>query len=98
MSHVLITGGAGFLGINLVRFLLARDYRITSLDLAPFDYPERDRITEVRGGIRDLSDVTRAMKGIDAVVHAAAALPLYTEEEIRSTDIAGTRRVLEAAH
>lgn len=97
MPQVLVTGGAGFLGINLIRFLLARDYRITSLDLEPFDYPERDRVTEVRGDIRDHSDVARALTGVDAVVHAAAALPLYSEADIRSTDVTGTRLVLEAA-
>ncbi len=97
MSHVLITGGAGFLGINLVRYLLDRGFQITSLDLADFDYPERDRVTDLRGDIRDLSDVARAMNGVTAVVHAAAALPLYSEADIRSTDVGGTRQVLEAA-
>jgi nucleoside-diphosphate-sugar epimerase len=39
----------------------------------------------------------RAMKGSDLVVHCAAALPLYTPEEIYTTDIIGTRNVLRAA-
>ena len=37
MTHFLITGGAGFLGINLVRLLLARGHRVTTLDIAEFD-------------------------------------------------------------
>ena len=37
------------------------------------------------------------MRGADIVIHTAAALPLYTPEDIRSTDIAGTRNVCEAA-
>ena len=41
----LITGGAGFLGINLIRFLLARGHHIVSLDIADFPYPERPQIT-----------------------------------------------------
>jgi len=41
--------------------------------------------------------VLRAAEGIDIVVHAAAALPLYTKKEIYSTDIDGTRNVMEAA-
>jgi nucleoside-diphosphate-sugar epimerase len=96
-KHYLITGGAGFLGINLVRHLLARGHRVTSFDLMPFEYPERDRITEVTGDIRDRAALDRAMRGIDLVVHTAAALPLYSEEDIFTTDVDGTRNVLESA-
>jgi nucleoside-diphosphate-sugar epimerase len=96
MKH-LVTGGAGFLGINLVRHLLARGDAVTSLDRAPFDYPERARVREVRGDIRDAATVRDAMTGVDVVVHCAAALPLYEPEEIRTTDVEGTRTVLDAA-
>ena len=97
-TRVMVTGGAGFLGINLVRYLLDRGHEVTSLDLMPFDYPERDRIREVTGDIRNRADVDRAMEGADLVVHCAAALPLYKAEDIFSTDIDGTRTVFEAAH
>ena len=97
MSHYTVTGGAGFLGINLVRHLLALGHGVTSIDVVDFDYPERPRIREVRGDIRDPAAVARAVEGADVVVHCAAALPLYTAEEIRSTDIDGTRNVLDAA-
>ena len=75
----MVTGGAGFLGINLIRYLLSRGHRITSYDLAPFDYEDcRSRIREVRGDIRDRDAVREAVKGVQIVVHCAAALPLYT--------------------
>jgi nucleoside-diphosphate-sugar epimerase len=96
-ASYLITGGAGFLGINLVRFLLERGHTVRSLDVAPFDYPERDAVEVVRGDIRDPATVERAMAGIDLVVHCAAALPLYTRKEIFSTDVEGTRLLLESA-
>lgn len=97
-QRFMITGGAGFLGINLVRHLLQRGHAVTTLDIAPFDYPDcRDRITEIRGDIRDRSAVDRAMSGVDVVVHTAAALPLYPPKEILSTDIEGTRNVLQSA-
>ena len=101
MSHAptyLITGGAGFLGINLTRYLLARGYAVTSLDVADFDYPERDRVRIVTGDIRERAAVERALEGASVVVHCAAALPLYAPAEIYSVDIDGTRTVIEAAH
>ena len=93
----LVTGGAGFLGINLVRDLLVRGHRVRSLDIAPFDYPERPAIEVIDGDIRDRSVVERAMAGVEIVVHGAAALPLYSPDEIFSTDVEGTRVLLETA-
>ncbi len=94
---VLITGGAGFLGINLARYLMSRGYKIVSLDIAEFTYPERDQVTIHTGDIRDKAAVNSAMQDVDIVVHTAAALPLYSEADIFSTDIEGTRNILEAA-
>jgi nucleoside-diphosphate-sugar epimerase len=96
-STYLITGGAGFLGINLTRYLLARGHHVVSLDIADFNYPERDRIKAIKGDIRDRSSVDRAMEGVQIVVHTAAALPLYRKEDIFSTDLDGTRNVLQSA-
>jgi nucleoside-diphosphate-sugar epimerase len=93
----LITGGAGFLGINLTRYLLNKGHAVTSLDIAPFDYPEKDHVRVILGDIRIRADVEKAMEGVDIVVHTAAALPLYKPEDIYSTDIEGTRMVLESA-
>lgn len=94
----LVTGGSGFLGINLIRYLLERGHEVVSIDLLPFDYADcRERIVAVEGDIRDRAAVDRAMQGVDVVVHCAAALPLYSREDIFSTDVDGTRNVLDAA-
>lgn len=93
-----ITGGSGFLGINLIRYLYSKSHDIVSLDLVKFDYPDmKDKIKHVEGDIRDRNKVRELMKGIDIVVHTAAALPLYKPEEIFSTDVDGTRILLETA-
>ncbi|MBF6613776.1 MAG: NAD-dependent epimerase/dehydratase family protein [Chloroflexi bacterium] len=98
-EKVLITGGAGFLGINLARYLHGRGYGIVSLDISDFTYPDmKDKITVVKGDIRKEKDVEKAMQGVDMVVHTAAALPLYSPEDIYTTDVEGTRMVLEVAY
>jgi nucleoside-diphosphate-sugar epimerase len=96
-GKIFVTGGAGFLGINLIRLLLEHGCQVVSYDIAPFDYPEQDRVHCVTGDIRDATALQSAMADCSAVVHCAAALPLYTAADIFSTDIDGTRNVLEAA-
>jgi nucleoside-diphosphate-sugar epimerase len=94
----LITGGAGFLGINLVRYLFNKGHEIASLDIVQFNYPDmNDKIKIITGDIRNKSAVKKAMDGIDIVIHTAAALPLYKPEDIFSTDVEGTRNLLEEA-
>ncbi|MBS9717766.1 NAD-dependent epimerase/dehydratase family protein [Pseudohalocynthiibacter aestuariivivens] len=95
--NYLITGGAGFMGINLIRYLLARGHQVRSYDIAPFDYPEANEISVLQGDIRDRSIHQQAFEGVDIVVHCAAALPLCSREEIMSTDVEGTRRLLDTA-
>ena len=97
VKNYLVTGGAGFLGINVVRHLLKRGHRVVSLDIADFSYPERAKISEIRADIRDKAAVQRAMQGVDIVIHTAAALPLYKPEDIYSTDIDGLVNVLQSA-
>ncbi|HPG40122.1 MAG TPA: NAD-dependent epimerase/dehydratase family protein [bacterium] len=95
---VLVTGGSGFLGINLIRYLLQQGITdITSLDLVEFDYAEKNKINAVIGDIRHQHTVKQLMQGVDWVIHCAAALPLYSKEEIYSTDVQGTRIVMQEA-
>lgn len=94
----LITGGSGFLGINLIRYLFSKGHEIVSLDLVEFNYHDlKDKITHRVGDIRNAETVNELIKGIDIVIHTAAALPLYKPEEIFSTDVTGTRILLESA-
>ena len=95
---IYITGISGFLSINLVRYLLERGYTdIAGIDLVDFTYPERGQIEFLQGDIRDPQAVARSMAGADVVIHTAAALPLYSPEDIYSTDVKGTRILMEQA-
>jgi nucleoside-diphosphate-sugar epimerase len=101
MKTFFITGGAGFLGINLTRFLLEKGHRVVSFDISQeYDYPEKNNgmVSVIQGDIRDFGAVNVAITGSDIVVHTAAALPLYSAEDIHTTDIDGTRNVLQAAY
>lgn len=92
-----ITGGSGFLGINMVRFLLNKKQKVVNYDIAKFDYPEKNKIKSYLADIRDKEKLTAAMKGSDIVLHFAAALPLYSQKDIYTTEVNGTQNVLEAA-
>ena len=97
---VLVTGGSGFLGINLIRFLRAKGVdEIRVLDIADFDYPEKSEpwLKFTLGDVRDIPAVEKITDGCDVVVHCAAALPLYSAEDIRTTEVDGSRNVLNAA-
>jgi len=95
---IYITGISGFLSINLVRYLLAHGYHdISGIDLVDFNYPERDKIDFLQGDIRHPDEVKKSMAGAEIVIHTAAALPLYTPEDIFTTDVEGTSILLKQA-
>lgn len=97
-TNCLITGGAGFLGINLIRHLLKKNWTITSFDKADFKFEDvADSIRVVCADIRDQDRLSDVMAGVDIVVHTAAALPLDKKSDILTTEVDGTRNVLETA-
>lgn len=97
MTRYVITGAAGFLGINLVRKVLQNGDTVLGVDKLPFDYPEKNQISVFQNDIRSLNAENFALHPDDVVVHAAAALPLNTKEEIFSVDVDGTRNVIQVA-
>ena len=98
-EKVFVTGGSGFLGINLIRRLLEQNYQVISLDLLPFEYEDcKDKIEWIVGDIRNKEQVDRCMQDVDYVIHCAAALPLYKKEDIFSTDLDGSRNVVKSAY
>jgi nucleoside-diphosphate-sugar epimerase len=96
--RTLVTGGSGFLGLNFVRRLLSSGAsEVRSLDIAPWPGAPDSRLETVSADIRDAAAVRACMRGIDAVVHCAAALPLHPRSVIRSTEVTGTRVLLDEA-
>ena len=72
-QHVLVTGGAGYVGSNLVPKLLAAGYRVTVLDLCIYGdvLPPHPDLRIVNGDLRNPVDVAAALAGCDAVIHLA---------------------------
>lgn len=99
----LVTGGAGFIGSNIVDELLRRNHQVTVLDdlssgkLANIQHV-RDRITFIEGSITNLDTVHRACQGIDFTLHLAArtSVPRSVKDPIDSNhiNIDGTLNVL----
>ena len=98
MKDVLVTGGAGFLGMELVRTLVAAGLRPRVLDVNdPNDPRVDDSIEFTRGDVRDASTVSQVTRGVDTVFHlAAAVLPTRGKANYTSINTGGTRNVLRA--
>jgi len=102
----LVTGGAGFIGSNIVKKLVEKDYSVKVLDnfatgqrsnLEPF----LKDIELIEGDIRDFWTVAKATKGIDYILHQAAlpSIPRSIDNPLTTTEvnINGTLNILEAA-
>ncbi len=109
--NILITGGAGFIGCNLVRYLLQEvpDLSITVLDKLTYagsrenlaDVEGDPRVTFIEGDICDTAVVKEAMAGAEVVVHLAAEShvdrSIMGAESAVQTNVWGTFTLLEAA-
>ncbi|HTY74089.1 MAG TPA: SDR family NAD(P)-dependent oxidoreductase [Candidatus Nanoarchaeia archaeon] len=108
MSNILVTGGAGFIGSNLILLLLRNDYHVTVLD--NLSTGKMENLQELKknpnfrfilGDIRSQENVNAALEGIDAVVHLAALIdvsasvaePLFTHD----VNVTGTLNMLQEA-
>lgn len=95
-SNVLVTGGAGFIGSNLVEALLGQNNKVVVLD--NFATGKRENIepflsdknfTLIEGDIRNLEDCKRAVEGMEYVLHQAAlgSVPRSINDPITSNDV-----------
>jgi FlaA1/EpsC-like NDP-sugar epimerase len=111
VTSILVTGATGFFGNAFVRFLLdetdeericiySRDEAKQAKMRAAFR--DNDRLRWFVGDVRDLRRLTRAMSGVNTVVHAAALKRIevgaYAPEEMVQTNVIGSMNVIDAAY
>jgi UDP-glucose 4-epimerase len=102
---VLVTGGAGFIGSNIVRLLVDEGHEVTVLDNLSSGYESNLRpfsgIRFIRGDVRDIEAVHTAIEGAEAVFHLAASVgnkrSIENPIEDAEINVLGTLKVLEAS-
>ena len=97
-----VTGGTGFLGLNLIEQLTAQDWQVTALHRPGSDIRllETFPVRRVGGDLLEPQSLRRAVpQGVDAVFHVAADISMWSGHDARQTriNVAGTRHVVEAA-
>ena len=104
MKRVAVTGGAGFVGTNLVRKLVEKGYQVIAID--DFSTGVAGNLTDVpcevvKASINDLYAMRSALKGSDLIFHLAArgSVPrsLKNPRATLETNVGGTLNVLECA-
>jgi dTDP-L-rhamnose 4-epimerase len=108
VEHVLVTGGAGFIGSHLCDALVQHGYRVRVIDnLDPQVHPDAGRPAYLNDGVelvvadvRDIGAVQRALDGIDSVVHLAAKVgvgqSMYEIAHYTDANELGTATLLQA--
>src|SRR3989338_1719026 len=106
-NKILVTGGAGFVGLHMVDESLRRGLKVRVLDNFMTSLPRnltpyRGKIALVKGDIRDEKAVHRAVAGVDAVFHFAAIRSVMKSVEdpflAHEVNATGALVLLEASH
>ncbi|HRU39457.1 MAG TPA: NAD(P)-dependent oxidoreductase, partial [Candidatus Goldiibacteriota bacterium] len=98
MAKLVVTGGCGFLGFHVCKKLAKKYSKILVVDIDTFrkeEYPKN--VIYQKLDVRDAEGLKKAFRGYDAVVNAAAALPLWKPKDIYTVNVDGMVNVLEAA-
>jgi nucleoside-diphosphate-sugar epimerase len=97
---ILVTGGTGFLGRNLLPILLDQQFRVRVVTRYPqrYDWLHKLDVEVFTGDVRDREAMFEAAQGCEYVIHAAGKFRFWgNQEQFRSTNVDGARNVMDAA-
>jgi len=94
----LVTGGSGFFGTHLVRYLLSKRRKVRVLDIVEPDKSVKDKVEFVKGDIRNFNIVSNACKNVDTVYHTVAVVPISKSgKKFDQINAGGTKNTCKAA-
>lgn len=95
-EHILVTGGGGFLGFEIVRHLKERGDRVTSLSRHRYPELENLGVHQIQADLNDAKILKSACSGKDVVFHVAAKAGVWgAHEAYYRANVLGTRHVIE---
>ncbi len=101
MKTILVTGGSGFLGHNVILALHAAGYAIRCLDRFEAEFLKENDVSFIAGDISEKNLIEKSLEGVDIIIHMACTiLPQMSNSDPyfdMMTNVGGTLQLLDAA-
>ena len=95
--NCLVTGGSGYLGTSLIKYILPKVSSVTNFDIIGSKENSKN-VKFIQGDICKLDDIKNACKDIDIIYHNVAKVPITKNKNLfKEVNEVGTRNLLEAA-
>ena len=94
--NCLVTGGSGYLGTSLIKYILPKVSSVTNFDIIGSKENSKN-VKFIQGDICKLDDIKNACKDIDIIFHNVAKVPITKKKNLfKEVNEVGTRNLLEA--